>query len=151
VRNGVAQTRDLRAVLNVGNVAAAGAASLSSHALNLRATAVLSKAASQEVVGGSVVGALSGPVLANSRGELVISGIITGTFENPKFEPDMQQFSLMRLKGIVPTSDNPFGVLGTLFGQHDNQNETTQPAQNPLKGINKGINKFFGKIPGGKK
>jgi hypothetical protein len=130
----------------VGTVAAAGAASLSSHALNLRATAVLSKAASQEVTGGSVVGALSGPVLANSRGELVISGIITGTFENPKFEPDMQQFSLMRLKGIMPTSDNPFGVLGTLLGR-DNKNETKQPTQNPLKGINK----FFGKIPGGKK
>jgi hypothetical protein len=146
VRNGIAQTNDLRAVLNVGNVAAAGAANLSSHALNLRATAVLSKAASQEVGGGSVVGVLSRPVLANSRGELVISGIIIGTFENPKFEPDMQQFALMRLKGIVPTSDNPFGVLGTLLGR-DNQNETKQPAQNPLKGINK----FFGKIPGGKK
>jgi hypothetical protein len=58
----------------------------------------------------------------------------------------MQQFALMRLKGIVPTSDNPFGVLGTLLGR-DNQNETKQPAQNPFKGINK----FFGKIPGAKK
>lgn len=48
ITNGVAQTNDLRAVLNVGNVAAAGTANLSSHALNLRATAVLSKAASQE-------------------------------------------------------------------------------------------------------
>jgi uncharacterized protein involved in outer membrane biogenesis len=145
VRNGIAQTNDLRAVLNVGNVAAAGAANLSSHALNLRATAVLSKAASQEVGGGPVIGTLSRPVLANSRGELVISGIITGTFENPKFEPDMQQFTLMRLKGIVPTSDNPFGALGALLG-HDNQNETKKPAQNPSKGINK----FFGKILGGK-
>jgi len=147
VRNGIAQTNDLRAVLNVGDIAAAGRANLSSHALNLRATAVLSKAASQEVGRGSVVGALSSPVLANSRGELVIPGFITGTFENPKFQPDMEQFRLMRLKGIVPTSDNPFGVLGPLLGQHDNQNETKQPSQNPFKGINK----FFGKIPGGNK
>jgi hypothetical protein len=60
---------------------------------------------------------------------------------------DTEQFTLMRLKGIVPTSDNPFGVLGPLLGQHNNQNETKQPSQNPFKGINK----FFGKIPGGNK
>jgi len=67
----------------------------------------------------------------------VIPGIITGTFENPKFKPDTEQFTLMRLKGIVPTSDNPFGVLGPLLGQHNNQNETKQPSQNLFKGINK--------------
>jgi AsmA protein len=145
VRNGIARTNDLRAMLNVGNVAAAGAAYLSSHALNLRATAVLSKATSQELGGGSVVGALS-PVLANSRGELVITGIITGTFENPKFAPDMEQFTLMRLKGIVPTSDNPFGLLGALFG-HDNQKETKPPAQNPFQDVDR----ILGKILGGKK
>jgi uncharacterized protein involved in outer membrane biogenesis len=146
VRNGIAQTNDLRAVLNVGNVGAAGTANLSSHALNLRATDVLSKAASRELGGVSVVGALS-LVLANSRGELVIPGIITGTFENPKFKPDTEQFTLMRLKGIVPTSDNPFGILGPLLGQHNNQSETKQPSQNPFKGSKK----FFGKIPGGNK
>jgi uncharacterized protein involved in outer membrane biogenesis len=144
VRNGIAQTNDLRAVLNVANVAAAGTTNLSTHALNLRATAVLSKAASKEVES-SVAGPL-GPVLANNGGELVVPALITGTLENPKFEPDMQQLSLMKLKGIVPTSDNPFGVLGTLFG-HDKQNETKQPFQSPLKGIDK----IFGNIPGVKK
>jgi len=143
ITNGVAQTNDLRGVLNVGNVAAAGTANLSNHALNFRATAVLSKAASQEAGGSSVVGTLK-PVLENSHGELVIPGIITGTFENPKFEPDMQQFSLMKLKGIVPTSDNPFGVLGTVLG-HDNQNETKPPALNPAQGAEKFLGKILGK------
>lgn len=142
VTNGIAKTNDLQAVLNVGNVAAAGTANLSSQALNLRATAVLSKAASKEAGGSSLVGTLK-PVLENSRGELVIPGIITGTFENPKFEPDMQQLSLMHMKGIVPTSDNPFGVLGTLFG-HDNQNETKSPAQNPAQGAEKLLDTIFG-------
>jgi len=144
ITNGTAQTNDLRAVLNVGNVAAAGTANLSSQALNFRATAVLSKEASKEAGGGSLAGAFK-PVMENSHGELVIPGLITGTFENPKFEPDMQQFSLMKLKGIVPTSDNPFGVLGTLLG-HDNQNEA-KPFQNPAKGAEK----FLGKILGGTK
>jgi hypothetical protein len=130
-------------VLNVGNVAAAGTANLSSQALNLRATAVLSKAASKEAGGSSLVGALT-PVIENSHDELVIPGLITGTFGNPKFEPDMQQFSLMKLKGIVPTSDNPFGVLGTLFG-HDNQNETKPHARNPSQGAEKFLGKILGK------
>jgi hypothetical protein len=142
VTNGIAKTNDLQAVLNVGNVAAAGTANLSSQALNLRATAVLSKAASKEAGGSSLVGTLK-PVLENSHGELVIPGIITGTFQNPKFEPDMQQFSLMHMKGIVPTSDNPFGVLGTLFG-HDNQNETKSPAQKPSQGAEKLLDTIFG-------
>ena len=76
----------------------------------------------------------------------MVPALITGTLENPKFEPDMQQFSLMKIKGILPTSDNPFGVLGTLFG-HDKQNGTKQPFQSPLKGIDK----IFGMMPGGKK
>jgi hypothetical protein len=57
----------------------------------------------------------------------------------------MQQFSLMKGKGILPTSDNPFGVLGTLLG-HDNQNEA-KPFQNPSQGVEN----FLGKILGGKK
>jgi len=123
VRNGIAQTNDLRAVLEGGTVVAAGTANLSSHALNLRVTAILSKAASQEAEGASWVETL--PVLTNSRGELVVPGIITGTFEHPKFEPDLQQRALMRLKGIVPTSDNPFGVLGSLLGP----NNRTKPSR----------------------
>jgi hypothetical protein len=82
--------------------------------------------------------------MENSHGELVIPGLITGTFGNPKFEPDMQQFSLMKLKGIVPTSDNPFGVLGTLFGQ-GNQDETKPHAQNPSQGVEKFLGKILGR------
>lgn len=90
-----------------------------------------------------MVGALK-PVLENSHGELVIPGMITGTFENPKFEPDMQQFSLMKLKGIVPTSDNPFGVLGTLL-RKDNENETKPYVPNPAQGAEKFLGKILGK------
>jgi uncharacterized protein involved in outer membrane biogenesis len=138
VSHGIAQTNDLQAALNIGNAAAAGSADLSSHTLNLRATVVLSKAVSQEV-GGPLVGM----VLANNRGELVVPGIITGTFESPKFAPDKQQFSLMKLKGIIPTSDNPFGLLGTLFGQNDRK-ERSQPEQHRSKGIEGVFDKFLG-------
>jgi len=47
------------------------------------------------------------------------------------------------LKGVVPTSDNPFGVLGTLLG-HDNRKESKQPEQHRSKGIDQVLGKFLG-------
>jgi hypothetical protein len=143
VRNGVAQTNDLQAVLSIGKVAAAGTVNLSSNALNFRATAVLSVSAGREAGIGSVVAGTVRTALNNPRGEFVIPGIITGTLEHPKFEPDMEQLALMQMKGLVPTSDNPFGVLGNLLG-HGNQNETGQkPVHNPVQGIGRELGKFF--------
>jgi hypothetical protein len=55
----------------------------------------------------------------------------------------MQQFTVMKLKGVVPTSDNPFGVLGTLLG-HDNRKESKQPEQHRSKGIDQVLGKFLG-------
>src|SRR3989442_12071553 len=55
VRNGIAQTNDLQALLDLGNIGVTGAANLITQALDLRVTAVLSKAASQQV-GGTGIG-----------------------------------------------------------------------------------------------
>ena len=136
VRSGIAQTNDLHAVLRMGNVAANGTANLASEALNFRAIAVLSKAASQEVggrsVSGSMVGGYMRTTMENRQGELVIPGTITGTFENPKFNPDAGQLTRMRMRGIIPSSDNPAGLFGSLPGS-------------------KGIEKTLGGILGGRK
>jgi hypothetical protein len=59
--------------------------------------------------------------LANNQGELAIPVLVTGTFQNPKFMPDVQQMTQMRLKGLIPNSNNPgaavSGLLGGLLGQ----------------------------------
>ena len=43
VKNGIAQTNDLQAQLDIGNIGLAGTASLVTEALNMHATAVISQ------------------------------------------------------------------------------------------------------------
>ncbi len=115
VRNGLAQTNNLNAVLDIGNVAAVGTANLVDETLNLRVTAVLSQSASQKA-GGNSVGGFMQTALANNQGELVVPAMVTGTFSNPKFSPDIQQMTQMKLKGLVPSLQNPGSVAGALQG-----------------------------------
>jgi AsmA protein len=136
VKGGVAQTSNLQALLDIGNVGATGTANLSSQTLNMQMTAVLSKSFAQQA-GGTAVGGYMTTALANNQGELVIPAIVTGTFQNPKITPDLQKIAQMKLKGLMPTADNPMGgassILGGLTGQK------AQPAagqqQNPVNQI----------------
>jgi AsmA protein len=139
VRNGVAQTNNLNAVLDIGNVGAAGTANLVDQTLNLRVTAVLSQSASQKA-GGTSVGGFMQTALANSQGELVVPALVTGTFSNPKFAPDVQQIAQMKLKGLLPNLQNPGSLAGALQGllggakpnTAGNQSQTQQQPNNPL-------------------
>src|SRR5215470_6966209 len=113
VKNGIAQTNDLQAKLDLGTVGAVGTANLVDNTLNLRVTAVLSQATSQKVGGNSVAGFMQ-TALANKQGELVIPALVTGTFSNPKFAPDVQQIAQMKVKGLVPNLNDPASLTGTL-------------------------------------
>jgi AsmA protein len=141
VKNGIAQTSDLQALLDIGSVGAVGTANLISQTLNMNATAVLNKTFSQQV-GGNGIGGYMNTALANNQGEIVIPAIVTGTFQNPKFAPDVQKIAQMRLKGLLPTSGSPLsggaaGVLGNLLGGQkagtQGQSNTQQP--NPVNQI----------------
>ncbi len=139
VKNGIAQTNNLQALLDIGNVGAVGTADLASQTLNMQVNAVLTKAFSQQV-GSAGVGSLMNAALANSQGELVIPATVTGTFQNPRFAPDVQKMAQMRLKGLIPTGDNPLGgassILGGLMGQKGQQPAKGQPQQpNPVNQI----------------
>ena len=130
VKNGIAQTNNLQALLEIGNVAASGTANLVNQALNLRVNVVLSKEFSQQV-GGTGIGGYMNTALSNNEGELVIPVMVTGTLQHPVFTPDLQKVAQMKLKGLVPNLNNPAdavaGVLG-LFGQKAGGNRT-QPSQ----------------------
>jgi len=132
VKNGMAHTNNLLAQLDLGNVGATGTASLVDQSLDLRLTAVMSKDFSQRV-GGTGVGGYLNTALANNQGELVIPAIVTGTFQNPKFAPDMKKVAEMKMKGLVPNSSDPLGgvsgVLGGLLGQK--KADQTQQKQSP--------------------
>jgi len=140
VKNGVAQTNNLKATIDGGTMAAAGLINLAEQTMNLHVTAVLNKALSQQV-GGTQIGGFMNTALANSQGELVIPVILTGNFQHPSVTPDLQQIAQMKLKNLLPTSKNPgqltTGILGQILGGHNhaNQNGNAQQPQGGLSGI----------------
>jgi len=137
VKNGIAQTNNLQATLDIGNVGATGTANLASQMLNMQLNAVLSKAFTQEV-GGTGVGGYMSTALANNQGELVVPATVTGTFQNPKVMPDVQKMAQMKLKGLIPTGDNPLGgassILGGLTGKKG-QPAAGQQQRNPVNQV----------------
>jgi hypothetical protein len=88
--------------------------------------------------------------LANNQGEIVIPVLVTGTFKNPRFAPDLQKLAQMKLKGLMPNFNNPggaaSGILGTLLGQKGNQTQQPQQQQQPQNGVQQ-ILDLFGKKP----
>src|SRR5215471_4668931 len=144
IRNGTAETKDMEALLDIGNVGIVGTADLVSQALNLRLAAVLSKEVTQKLAG-TAIGGYARTVLANNQGELVIPADVKGTFQHPRFAPDLQQVAQMKLKGLVPDFNNPTaavsGLVGNLLGKPEasqaqpQQSIPTQnaPVQNPLQ------------------
>ncbi len=126
VKNGVAQTNDLKAAIDGGTMAAKGLINLADLSLNLHVTAVLNKALSQQV-GGNQVGGFMNTALANNQGELVVPVIVTGTFQKPLVTPDVQQVAQMKLQNLLPTSKNPGqltnGIVGALLG-NGNKNQS---------------------------
>ena len=150
VRNGLAQTNNLNAVLDIGSVGTVGTANLVDETLNLRLTAVLSQAVSQKA-GGNSVGGFMQTALANNQGELVVPAIVTGTFSNPKFAPDVQQIAQMKLKGLVPNLQNPASLTGALQGllggaKSNASGAQTQPQQqNPASPLDQVLGIFGNK------
>ena len=143
MRNGMAQTNNLQALLDMANVGITGNANLLSQALNLDVTAVLSKGFSQQVGGANIAGYMN-TALANNQGELVIPATVTGTFQHPVFAPNVQKIAQMKLKGLMPSADNPLGgasgILGNLLGQKNatpSQGQQANPQQqaNPVNQI----------------
>jgi uncharacterized protein involved in outer membrane biogenesis len=138
VKNGLAQTNNLKAVIDGGTLAAAGLINLADQSLNLHVTAVLNKAISQQV-GGTQVGGFMNTALANNQGELVLPVIVTGTFQHPQVAPDVQQIAKMKLDNLLPTSKNPgqltTGILGAILG---NKNQGGANGQQPAGQQQKG-------------
>jgi hypothetical protein len=144
IRNGTAETKDIEALLDIGNVGIVGTADLVSQALNLRLAAVLSKEVTQKL-GGTAIGGYARTALANNQGELVIPADVKGTFQHPQFAPDLQQVAQMKLKGLVPNFNNPTAAVSGLVGNLLRKPEASQaqpqqsmptqnaPVRNPLQ------------------
>ncbi|HET6933474.1 MAG TPA: AsmA family protein [Candidatus Angelobacter sp.] len=146
VKNGVAQTNNLKAVIDGGTMAATGLVNLADQSLNLKVSAVLNKALSQQV-GGTQVGGFMNTALANNQGELVIPVLITGTFQHPQVAPDLQQIAQMKLQNLLPTSKDPGqltnGILGKVLGGGSNG-----PIQGGATGAQGAVSGILGALGG---
>lgn len=141
IRNGVANTNDLTAILNEGSLSAKGAVNLADQGVNMHMTAVLSNGVSQQV-GGSKIGGYLNSALANNKGELVIPVLVTGNLSKPAFTPDVNAIAEMKLKNLLPTSGDPgklsTGIIGSVLG-------------NKAGGLNGVLGAIQGKQPAGDK
>jgi hypothetical protein len=115
VQNGLAATNDLFMDLGGATLSGAGTIGLVDQSLQLRVTTVLGKEFAQQNVPGQIGGLLT-TALANQKGELVVPAIVTGTFAQPKFAPDAEQIAQLKLRGLLPTADNPGAFTSGLKG-----------------------------------
>ena len=158
VKNGIAQTNNLQALLDIGNLGIMGTANLVDQTLNMHVSAVLSQAFTQKIGGGNNVGGFMKTALANNQGELVIPAIVTGTFSDPKFAPDLSQVAQMKLKGLMPNFNNPAqgvgGLIGGLLGQKNANQQNGQPQQaqqSPAQNVQGAAQQILGGLFGKKK
>jgi AsmA protein len=134
VRNGVAHTENLTAVIDGGTLGAKGDVDLANQSINMAATAVLSQQMAQQV-GGTGIGGYLSTALANSKGELVMPVLITGKLTSPQVAPDTKTIAQMKINNVLPTLTNPSSfsnILGALTGKQQQQqpaNANQQPGQ----------------------
>jgi hypothetical protein len=154
VRNGVAQTNDLQAVIDGATLSANGLVNLVDNSTNMHVTAVLTKAMTDSIGGVGAVGGYMNTALANRNGELVVPVIMTGSLSNPRIEPDLQAIARMKLQNLLPTSSNPgnltSGILGALLGNKNNPNQqSNQQGQQPNgQQRNKGVQGILQQLGG---
>ena len=146
--NGVASTNNLNAALDAGSLAATGTINLVNQALDMHMTAALASGASQ-AVGGSHVGGILNTALSNSKGELVIPVLVSGTMSSPKFAPDAQALAKMKLNNVLPSAAGLLsgkggagGIVNGLLGGGQAQQQGNAQKQNPQDTINSLLNQF---------
>ena len=153
VKNGVAQTDNLLVQTTAGNVATTGTADLASETLNLKLSAVFSKAFSDKV-GATRAGGLMSVAFSNAAGEIVLPAIVTGTFKQPKFAPDLRAVAELQKQRFIPSLNNPAGairnVLDVLKGKPESTNATPEQPEQPEEKKPSGIRGFLDAL-GGKK
>jgi len=132
IKNGVANTNNLQAVIDGGTLGAQGIVDLVTEALNMHVNAVLGRDLSQKV-GGTGIGGYLNTALANKNGELVIPVIVTGSVNKPIIAPDVEKLAQMKLNNLLPTSGNPAALTSGLSGLLGGKGGQQQG--NPVQGL----------------
>lgn len=125
VKNGVAQGDNVKMQLPAGILTTSGTADLVSENLNLKAVAVFPKSFIDKV-GGARAGGVMSVAFSNSGGDIVLPTLVTGTFTQPKFAPDVRALAELQKQRLVPSVQN---IIGALKGKTDSADAPEQPAE----------------------
>jgi uncharacterized protein involved in outer membrane biogenesis len=119
IRNGVADTENLRLDLGSGSAVVSGRMNLADQALNLKMITTLTKALSDEA-GGSRIGGYLTAAVTNNKGELVIPTVVAGTFARPLLTPDAAQIAKLKLQYTVPElTKSPGTIIDAIKGNKE--------------------------------
>lgn len=130
IKDGIAQTDNLTAQLSSGSLAATGTADLVSEALDMKLTAVFSKAFSESAAA-SRTGRLTNAIFSNASGEIVLPALMTGTFRQPRFAPDLRALAQLQRQKLIPSLNDPSSTLSNVLGILKGKQETRPAEQQP--------------------
>jgi uncharacterized protein involved in outer membrane biogenesis len=137
VKNGIAQTDGLKAQVAAGNLTASGNADLAAETLNLKLAAIFAKEFSDKV-GATRAGGVMNTAFTNSNGEIVLPAIVTGSFNKPKFAPDLkavvdlQKQKYLSKEGALDTVSKALGAFGK---KTDSPDQPADKKPSGLKGL----------------
>jgi len=92
-------------------------------------------------LGNTRAGGFMNAAFSNSAGELVLPAIVTGSFKQPKFAPDLKAVVELQKQKFIPSLNNPAGtitnVLGVLRGKNGSNDQEQPEGQKPsiVKGL----------------
>ncbi len=115
IRDGVAPTDDLKLAFDGGTLGASGSLGLADQSIKMKVLSILSKQASDRF-GGTKAGGYLTTALANSKGELVIPCLVSGSMAKPIFVPDGAEFAKLKMQSLLPSANNPLGAAGGILG-----------------------------------
>jgi hypothetical protein len=124
IKNGIAQTDGLKAQVSAGNLTASGTADLATENLNMKLAAIFAKEYADKM--GARTGGVTNVAFTNAAGELVLPAVVTGTFQHPKFAPDVKAVVDMQKQKYIGKA------LDALTG---GKNQGDQNQASPLKGL----------------
>ena len=111
IQNGMASASDLRLETDGATIAGGGTINLVDQALDLRMTASLSKAMSDQA-GGTGIGGMMVTAFSGTNGVLVVPVRVGGHMGAPRVTPDAEAFARMKLNSFK----DPANLGGTVMG-----------------------------------
>lgn len=111
IANGTASTDDLTLAYDGGALAAQGDIGLADNSLKMKLISTLAKQVGDQF-GGNKIGGYLSTALTNTKGELVIPCLVSGTTSKPVFVPDAAEFARLKVQSLT----NPAGIAGGIQG-----------------------------------